>query len=118
MGIKEKKALKKATSKRTGSSSKTEGADFLSLEGGPGHKLPVEKTWENTARVCYGGRIPHGFYEKEMEEFFKQFACLLSVVNGILLGFSSKTGNSKHFGFIEFESSEVAQVVADFMNII
>lgn len=41
------------------------------LEGGPGKKLPVEKPTEDVSKVVYIGRIPHGFYEKEMEgEFF------------------------------------------------
>lgn len=37
------------------------------LEGGPGRKLPVQKPLESTATVLYIGRIPHGFFEKEME---------------------------------------------------
>ncbi|KAJ7957108.1 MKI67 FHA domain-interacting nucleolar phosphoprotein [Quillaja saponaria] len=116
MGIKEKKALKKnlkkAASKLSGSINKAEGADFLPLEGGPGLKLPVEKPLQNTATVCYVGRIPHGFYEKEMEEFFKQFG----TIKRLRIARNKKTGKSKHFGFIQFESPEVAQVVADFMH--
>lgn len=37
------------------------------LEGGPGRKLPEQKPLEDKATVLYLGRIPHGFYEKEME---------------------------------------------------
>jgi hypothetical protein len=37
------------------------------LEGGPGRKLRELKPLENTSPVLYIGRIPHGFYEKEME---------------------------------------------------
>jgi len=37
------------------------------LEGGPARKLPEQKLPENTATVLYVSRIPHGFYEKEME---------------------------------------------------
>ncbi|KAI8027138.1 hypothetical protein LOK49_LG02G01726 [Camellia lanceoleosa] len=37
------------------------------LEGCPGHKLPKSETLENKATVLYIGRIPHGFYEHEME---------------------------------------------------
>ena len=40
------------------------------LEGGPGRKLPEQKTSEDKATVLYMGRIPHGFYEKEMEGLF------------------------------------------------
>lgn len=40
------------------------------LEGGPGRKIPEQKPVEpieDKATVLYLGRIPHGFYEKEME---------------------------------------------------
>lgn len=37
------------------------------MAGGPGRKLPELKPLENTSPVLYIGRIPHGFYEKEME---------------------------------------------------
>ena len=41
------------------------------LEGGPARKLAGQQKPppppENTATVLYVGRIPHGFYEKEME---------------------------------------------------
>lgn len=40
------------------------------LEGGPGHKITEQKPTEDTAKVVYIGRIPHGFYEKEMEGAF------------------------------------------------
>lgn len=37
------------------------------LEGGPGLKLPEQQVLDNAATVLYIGRIPHGFYEKEIE---------------------------------------------------
>lgn len=40
------------------------------LDGGPRRKLPEQKERRNTATVLYIGRIPHGFYEKEMEGIF------------------------------------------------
>lgn len=40
---------------------------FKPLEGGPGRKLPAQKPLESTATVLYIGRIPQGFFEKEME---------------------------------------------------
>ncbi|KAJ0698647.1 putative RNA recognition motif domain, nucleotide-binding alpha-beta plait domain superfamily [Helianthus annuus] len=43
------------------------------LEGGPARKLPITENSENKSTVLYIGRIPHGFYENEMEAFFKQF---------------------------------------------
>lgn len=38
------------------------------LEGGRGRKLLMrEEPVNNTATVLYVGRIPHGFYEEQME---------------------------------------------------
>ncbi|KAA8539184.1 hypothetical protein F0562_025876 [Nyssa sinensis] len=116
MGAKAKKAamkkLKKGSSKLSVSSRKDEAADFLPLEGGPGRKLSESKPLENTATVLYIGRIPHGFYENEMEGFFKQFG----TIKRLRIARNKKTGKSKHFGFIEFESPEVAKIVADSMH--
>ncbi|KHN11650.1 hypothetical protein glysoja_006103 [Glycine soja] len=65
MGTKVKKAMKNL--KRATTNKPSEDADFLSLEGGPVCKQPEQKLLKNTATVLYVGRIPHGFYEKEME---------------------------------------------------
>ncbi|KNE57522.1 hypothetical protein AMAG_03225 [Allomyces macrogynus ATCC 38327] len=62
--------------------------------------------------VVYLGRIPHGFYEKEMKEYFSQFG----QVTRLRLSRNKKTGASKHYAFIEFESEAVAEVVASTMD--
>lgn len=62
--------------------------------------------------VVYVGHIPRGFYEKEMRAYFSQFGKVLR----LRLARSSRTGGSKGFAFIEFESEEVAKVVAETMN--
>ncbi|KAK9124914.1 hypothetical protein Scep_013760 [Stephania cephalantha] len=110
-----KKKAKKLASKISHSNRKDDSgaaADFLPLEGGPARRLPHEDPVENTATVLYIGRIPHGFYENEMEGFFKQFG----EVKRLRISRNKKTGRSKHFGFIEFESPEVAKIVADSMH--
>eukprot|EP00262_Sarcandra_glabra_P001497 TRINITY_DN11619_c0_g1_i1.p1 TRINITY_DN11619_c0_g1~~TRINITY_DN11619_c0_g1_i1.p1 ORF type:complete len:220 (+),score=44.51 TRINITY_DN11619_c0_g1_i1:69-728(+) len=116
MGAKAKKALMKKQKKGSKSSvsrRRNEDADFLPLEGGPGRKLPdIEEPAKNTATVLYIGHIPHGFYEKEMEGFFQQFG----QIKRLRIARNKKTGKSKHFGFIEFESPEVAKIVADCMH--
>ncbi|XP_044462372.1 uncharacterized RNA-binding protein C1827.05c-like [Mangifera indica] len=116
MGAKEKKALKrnskKASLQLSIQSDSKEAADFLPLEGGPGLKLPEEKLPVNKATVLYIGRIPHGFYEKEMQAFFGQFG----VIKRLRIARNKKTGKSKHFGFLEFKDPEVAEVVADTMH--
>jgi len=116
MGVKGKKAmakrLKKGSSQLSAASVKNESADFLPLAGGPGRKLPKSENPECTATVLYIGRIPHGFYENEMEAFFRQFG----TIKRLRLARNKKTGKSKHFGFMEFESPEVAKIVAECMH--
>ncbi|PKI68555.1 MKI67 FHA domain-interacting nucleolar phosphoprotein [Punica granatum] len=117
MGAKAKKlmqkALKKASSKNSSLSvTKTDAADFLPLEGGPARKLPEQQVREDAATVLYIGRIPHGFYEEEIEGFFGQFG----TIKRLRIARNKKTGKSKHYGFIEFESPEVAKIVAETMH--
>ncbi|WCJ25284.1 MKI67 FHA domain-interacting nucleolar phosphoprotein [Euphorbia peplus] len=102
------------TSKKlsTSLSNQQNASDFLPLEGGHGRKAPSTKQQKTGATVLYIGRIPHGFYEKEMEAYFSQFG----TIKRLRIARSKKTGKSKHFGFIEFEDSEVAEVVAECMH--
>ncbi|KAI0031919.1 hypothetical protein K488DRAFT_20809, partial [Vararia minispora EC-137] len=62
--------------------------------------------------VVYLGRIPHGFYEDQIRAYFSQFGD----VTRLRLSRSKKTGRSKHYGFIEFDSAAVAQIVAETMD--
>ncbi|CAN1274563.1 Uncharacterized RNA-binding protein C1827.05c [Linum perenne] len=122
MGAKAKKALKiklKKVSAASKVSEKKEAAaassDFLPLEGGRGRKIPEEKQLEGSAAratVLYIGRIPHGFYETEMEAYFSQFG----KIKRLRVSRNRKTGKSKHYGFIEFEDAEVAEIVAECMH--
>lgn len=65
-----------------------------------------------TRGVVYVSHIPHGFYEKQMKNYFEQFG---SVTN-IKLGRSEKTGSSRGYAFVEFRFHEVAKTVAETMN--
>ncbi|KAH9838315.1 uncharacterized protein C8Q71DRAFT_522698 [Rhodofomes roseus] len=62
--------------------------------------------------VIYLGRIPHGFYEDQMRQYLSQFG----PVTRLRLSRNKKTGRSKHYAFIEFDSSSVAQIVAETMD--
>ncbi|XP_031114874.1 MKI67 FHA domain-interacting nucleolar phosphoprotein [Ipomoea triloba] len=97
---------------KTKKNSRDEAPDFLPLEGGPVRKVPVTELRDTKATVLYIGRIPHGFYENEMEGFFKQFG----TIKRLRIARNKKTGKSKHFGFIEFESPEVAKIVSETMH--
>ncbi|XP_019706171.1 uncharacterized protein [Elaeis guineensis] len=78
MGAEAKKALikklRKNSSQLSISRRANESSDFLPLEGGPGRKISEpEEPVKETATVLYIGHIPHGFYEEQMEGFFRQF---------------------------------------------
>ncbi|KAK5007644.1 nucleolar protein, partial [Cryomyces antarcticus] len=72
----------------------------------------VAKTGSEQPGVIYVGRVPHGFYEHQMRAYFSQFGD----IRRLRLSRNRKTGHSKHYAFIEFASSDVAQIVADTMN--
>jgi nucleolar protein 15 len=63
-------------------------------------------------KLTYSSRIPHGFYEKEMQAYFSQFG----EVTRLRISRNRKTGRSKHYAFVEFASYEVANIVAQTMN--
>ncbi|KAK5127501.1 hypothetical protein LTR85_006840 [Meristemomyces frigidus] len=67
---------------------------------------------ERTPGVIYVGRIPHGFFEHQMRAYFSQFGDILH----IRLARNKKTGKSQHYGFIEFASAAVAEIVAKTMD--
>ena len=62
--------------------------------------------------VVYVGRIPHGFYEHEMREYFTQFGD----INRLRLSRNKKTGASRHWALLEFKSAGVANIVAGTMD--
>ncbi|KAL5120067.1 nucleolar protein [Pleosporales sp. CAS-2024a] len=64
------------------------------------------------AGVVYVGRIPRGFFESQMKKYFGQFGR----VNRLRLSRNKKTGASKHYAFVEFQSAEVADIVARTMD--
>uniref|UniRef100_A0A8B9GL09 RRM domain-containing protein n=2 Tax=Amazona TaxID=12929 RepID=A0A8B9GL09_9PSIT len=67
---------------------------------------------ELTPGVVYIGHLPRGLCEPQMQQYFEQFG----TVTRLRLSRSKKTGASKGYGFIEFESDDVAKIVADTMN--
>ncbi|XP_061377571.1 MKI67 FHA domain-interacting nucleolar phosphoprotein-like [Danaus plexippus] len=62
--------------------------------------------------LVYLAHIPHGFYEHEMTEYFKQFG----VVTNARVIRSKRTGSSKGYAFVEFKEPTVAEIVAETMN--
>ncbi|KAF7327566.1 RNA-binding domain-containing protein [Mycena kentingensis (nom. inval.)] len=94
----------------------------------------VKRKLENAKRkpavdrgVLVLSRIPHGFYEEQAKAYFTQFGNVTRIRisrNKKVLSSNIKqlslipvqTGKSKHYGFIEFDSSSVAQIVAETMD--
>ena len=72
----------------------------------------LKSTPETESGVVYLGRIPHGFYEHQMRSYFSQFG----TIKRLRLSRSVKTGQSKHYAFIEFENEGVAKIVAGTMD--
>ncbi|WFD27756.1 nucleolar protein [Malassezia nana] len=62
--------------------------------------------------VVYIGRLPHGFFEDQLRAYFSQFGD----IRRLRLSRNKKTGRSRHYGFMEFTSPEVAEIVVDTMN--
>uniref|UniRef100_A0A6M2DFJ9 Putative mki67 fha domain-interacting nucleolar phosphoprotein-like neodiprion lecontei n=1 Tax=Xenopsylla cheopis TaxID=163159 RepID=A0A6M2DFJ9_XENCH len=91
---KKNKTLKKKSEK----SSDDEGQNYIAIQKSSG--------------IVYFGRIPHGFYETEMRKYFSQFG----KVKRTRVARSEKTGNSKGYGYVEFDNFEVAKIVAETMN--
>lgn len=72
-----------------------------------------KKSDNNTKRgVIYIGRLPNGFEEKELKTYFQQFGD----ITRLRLSRNKKTGNSKHYAFIEFKEHEVAKIASETMN--
>ncbi|KIW95086.1 uncharacterized protein Z519_03669 [Cladophialophora bantiana CBS 173.52] len=96
-----------------------EGFDFGTTPPLPKSKKTQKKLEKAKAKgngngpgTVYVGRIPHGFYEKEMRAYFSQFGD----ITRLRLSRNKRTGASKHFAFIEFASNEVAKIVAETMD--
>lgn len=75
-------------------------------------KRAAESEGANKPGVVYVGHIPHGFYEHEMRQYFEQFGTILQ----LRLSRNRKTGASKHYAFVQFASSIVADIVAKTMD--
>lgn len=111
---KKRAMTKESPSKEDGKASSSE-ASRSTTEEGDGEESsftgssPDPKTNEG---VIYLGHIPHGFYEDQMRAFFKQFG----TVKRLRLSRSKKTGRSRGYAFIQFDSKSVAEVVVKSMN--
>ncbi|KAM9254077.1 LOW QUALITY PROTEIN: MKI67 FHA domain-interacting nucleolar phosphoprotein-like [Dugong dugon] len=85
----------------------------LKRQGTQEAELPESQKQEKlTPGVLYVGHIPQGLFEPQLKAYFSQFG----TVTRLKLSRSKKTGNSKGYAFVEFESDDVAKIVAETMN--
>merc|ERR1711874_70598 len=113
MGSPNKKKDKKQ--KKDNSLKETNAKTYISLKSAAEDNKKVKAPSYSDAKdrgLVYISHVPHGFYEKQMREFFSQFG----TVTNLRLGRSRKTGRSKGFAFVEFKYQEVAKIAADSMN--
>ncbi|CDS01159.1 hypothetical protein [Sporisorium scitamineum] len=76
-------------------------------------KLRKSKSVSSTTPgVLYIGRLPKGFFEKQLKAYFSQFGD----VTRLRVSRNKKTGASKHYAFIEFADKDVAQIVQETMH--
>lgn len=58
------------------------------------------------------GHLPHGFFEKQLKEYFGQFG----TVSKVRVSRSKRTAASKGYAFLKFQHAEVARIAAEAMN--
>lgn len=105
-----KKGAKKPIFASVGNSKDSRNNNSSSSGGGKNNRKQFVQPIESS--VIYLGHIAHGFYEKQMKQFFAQFG----EVKQIKLFRSKKTGKSKGYAFVEFETPDVAKLVAEAMH--
>ena len=75
-------------------------------------EIEIRASKDGQSNVLYIGHLPHGFFEKQMREFFSQFG----TVTNVRLSRSKKTAKSKGYAFLQFQSVEVASIAAEAMD--
>ena len=75
-------------------------------------EIEIKASKDGTSNVLYIGHLPHGFFERQMREFFSQFGR----VENVRLSRSKKTAKSKGYAFLQFQSVEVASIAAEAMD--
>lgn len=67
---------------------------------------------ERTPGTIYIGRLPHGFFERQLNAYFTQFG----TIRNLRLSRNRRTGKSQHHAFVEFASAAVADIVCKTMD--
>ncbi|SCV05724.1 LANO_0H13784g1_1 [Lachancea nothofagi CBS 11611] len=81
-------------------------------ESKTGKQTKAQAKAEGLSGIIYISRLPKGFHERELAKYFSQFGDLREV----RLARNKKTGNSRHYGFVEFVNKEDSLVAQDTMH--
>ncbi|XP_038205275.1 MKI67 FHA domain-interacting nucleolar phosphoprotein [Arvicola amphibius] len=78
------------------------------------HLVKKQKKEEKSLNpgVIFVGHLPAIFSESHLYDYFTQFG----TISRYRLSRSKRTGNSRGYGFVEFESEDVAKIVAETMD--
>ncbi|KAJ1365523.1 hypothetical protein KIN20_025883 [Parelaphostrongylus tenuis] len=88
---------------------------MVSKEALPGRAdstLPIGQKKKDEIHVVKIKRIPYGFFERQLWEYFTQFGR----VKRVRVARSLKTGNFKGWAYVGFANKEVAEIAAETMN--
>ncbi|XP_053603385.1 MKI67 FHA domain-interacting nucleolar phosphoprotein-like [Plodia interpunctella] len=105
--VKSIKGIKKKLNKKIPEISTSNNVAASKIKEGKSKKRKIKERG-----LVYLAHVPHGFYENEMTQYFKQFG----MVTNVRVIRSKRTGNSKGYAFVEFKEPTVAQIVAETMN--
>ncbi|KAI6108924.1 hypothetical protein EDD16DRAFT_1617346, partial [Pisolithus croceorrhizus] len=101
------------------STDEEDSSDDEDVSPGEGYDATVQRKLEKAKRqptehrgVISISRLPHGFYEDQLRGYFSQFG----EITRLRVSRNKKTGKSKHYAFLEFESASVSQIVAETMD--
>ncbi|CEF67267.1 MKI67 FHA domain-interacting nucleolar phosphoprotein [Strongyloides ratti] len=75
-------------------------------------KKKMSKNPEDFSSIIKISRLPYGFFEEELLNFFTQFGKVIRV----RVPRSKKTLNFKRYAYVEFELPEIAEIVAETMD--
>ncbi|XP_003478796.1 MKI67 FHA domain-interacting nucleolar phosphoprotein [Cavia porcellus] len=77
------------------------------------HRVAQRKKREElTPGVIFVGHLPPVLFESQIKAYFSQFGR----ITRFRLSRSKRTGNSRGYAFVEFQSEDVAKIVAETMN--
>ena len=100
-------STKSQRSRQVGSSKKIRGDPLR----GTGKNANDDNGPTGGSNVLYLGHLPREFGERELERFLGQFG----PVKHVRVSRSKKTGGSRGYAFVQFQTAEVASIVADTM---